>query len=260
MLTTTSAAKTVTLTNTGLGPLTITSIAASGDFAETSTGATACPISPATLPATAGSNTCIINVTFAPTVVGARTGTLTITDNANGSPHTVPLKGSGWDFTLTAPPSGTVTAAAPLKFNATMTPLGGFNQAVGLTCTGAPAGTTCVVVSPVTAADGTTAQTAQVTVTTTAMMVPPRSMPNPPLSIRQIVPLILALMLLFMLPRTKRLRVRLGLVTAMLMLVVLAGCGGGGKPPVNATLTITGTSTGTAGSVSHSATVALTIN
>ena len=260
MLTTTSAAKTVTLTNTGLGPLTITSIAASGDFAETSTGATACPISPATLPATAGSNTCIINVTFAPTVVGARTGTLTITDNANGSPHSVPLKGSGWDFTLTAPPSGTVTPAAPLKFNATMTPLGGFNQAVALTCTGAPAGTTCVVVSPVTAADGTTAQTAQVTVTTTAMMIPPRSMPNLPLSIRQIVPLILALMLLFMLPRTKRLRVRLGLVTAMLILVVLAGCGGGGKPPVNATLTITGASTGTAGSVSHSATVALTID
>jgi hypothetical protein len=260
MLTTTSAAKTVTLTNTGVGPLTINSIAASGDFAETSTGATACPISPATLPATAGSNTCIINVTFAPTAVGARAGTLTITDNANGSPHTVPLTGTGWDFTITAPSPQTVGPAAPLKFNATMTPLGGFNQAVALTCTGAPAGTTCVVVSPVTAADGTTAQTAQVTVTTTAMMIPPRSMPNPPLSMRQIVPLILALMLLFMLPRTKRLRVRLGLVTAMLMLVVLAGCGGGGKPPVNATLTITGTSTGTAGSVGHSATVALTIN
>jgi hypothetical protein len=193
--------------------------------------------------------------------VGARNGTLTITDNANGSPHTVPLTGTGWDFTITAPTTGTVGPAAPLKFNATMTPLGGFNQAVALTCTGAPAGTTCAVVSPVTAADGTTAQTAQVTVTTTAMMIPPRSIPNPPISIRQIVPLILALMLLFMLPRTKRLRVRLGLVTAMLMLVVLAGCSGSGsKPPMNATLTITGTSTGTAGSESHSATVALTIN
>jgi hypothetical protein len=261
MLTTTSAAKTVTLTNTGGSALTITSIAASGDFAETSTGAGACPISPNTLPAGPGVNTCTISVTFAPTAVGARNGTLTITDNANGSPHTVPLTGTGWDFTITAPTTGTVGPAAPLKFNATMTPLGGFNQAVALTCTGAPAGTTCAVVSPVTAADGTTAQTAQVTVTTTAMMIPPRSIPNPPISIRQIVPLILALMLLFMLPRTKRLRVRLGLVTAMLMLVVLAGCSGSGsKPPMNATLTITGTSTGTAGSESHSATVALTIN
>ena len=261
MLTTTSAAKTVTLTNTGGGPLTITSIAASGDFTETSTGAGACPISPNTLPAGPGVNTCTISVTFAPTAVGARNGTLTITDNANGSPHTVPLTGTGWDFTITAPTTGTVGPAAPLKFNATMTPLGGFNQAVALTCTGAPAGTTCAVVSPVTAADGTTAQTAQVTVTTTAMMIPPRSIPNPPISIRQIVPLILALMLLFMLPRTRRLRVRLGLVTAMLMLVVLAGCSGSGsKPPMNATLTITGTSTGTAGSKSHSATVALTIN
>jgi hypothetical protein len=258
MLTTTSAAKTVTLTNTGAGPLTINSIAASGDFVETSTGATACPISPATL--AAGAN-CTINVTFAPTVLGARTGTLTITDNAGGSPHTVPLTGSGWDFTITAPASGTVTPSAPLHFNATMTPLGGFNQAVALTCTGAPAGTTCAVVSPVTAADGTTAQTAQVTVTTTAMMVPLRPVPIPPVSIRQIVPLILALMLLFMLPRAKHLRVRLGMVTAMFLLVVIAGCSGPGtRPPVNATLTITGTSNGTAGSVSHNATVALTIN
>src|SRR6266576_1657234 len=95
LMNTTSAAQTVTLTNTGNAALTISSIAASGDFAETSTGATACPISPATLPATAGSNTCTISVTFTPTAVGARTGTLTITDNAGGSPQNVSLSGSG---------------------------------------------------------------------------------------------------------------------------------------------------------------------
>jgi hypothetical protein len=263
MLTTTSAAKTVTLTNTGTSALTINSIAASGDFAATSTGAGACPISPATLPATAGSNTCTISVTFAPSVVGARTGTLTITDNAGGSPHSIPLAGSGWDFTLTGPATGTVTAAAPLKFNVTMTPLGGFNQGVGLTCTGAPANTTCTVVTPVTAADGKTAQTAQVTVTTTAMMIPPPSMRTPPASIRQVIPLLLALMLLLLLPKTKRLRLQLGMAAAMLMLVILAGCSGPSKPvppPVNATLTITGTSNGTAGSVNHKVTVALTVN
>jgi hypothetical protein len=210
----------------------------------------------------AGAN-CIISVTFAPTALGARAGTLTITDNAGGSPHAVPLTGPGWDFTLTAPATGTVTAAAPLHFNATMTPLGGFNQAVALTCTGAPTGTTCTVVTPVTAADGVTAQTAQVTVTTTAMMLPPPSTRIPPVSIRQVVPLLLAMMLVFLLPRTKRLRLRLGMVAAMFMLVLLAGCSGPGKPvkpPVNATLTITGASTGTAGAVSHSAQVAVTIN
>jgi hypothetical protein len=256
MLTTTSAAKTVTLTNTGAGALTITSITAlpASDFAISN--------NPCGANLAAGAN-CIISVTFAPSVVGSRPGTLTVTDNAGGSPHSIPLTGMGWDFTLTGPGAQTVTAAAPLNFNVTMTPLGGFNQAVGLACTGAPANTTCTVVTPVTAADGKTAQTAQVTVTTTAMMIPPPSLLTPPASIRQVIPLLLALMLLFLLPKTKRLRLQLGMAVAMLMLVILAGCSGPGKPvppPVNATLTITGTSSGTAGSVSHKVTVALTVN
>src|SRR5437667_46567 len=66
---------TVTLTNTGMTALTTNSFAASGDFAATSTGASACPTSPATLPA--GAN-CTINVTFTPTASGARTGTLSL--------------------------------------------------------------------------------------------------------------------------------------------------------------------------------------
>jgi hypothetical protein len=262
MLTTTSSAMNVKLTNTGVGPLTINSIAASGDFAATSAGASACPISPATLPAAAN---CIISVTFAPTVVGARTGTLTVTDNANGSPQSIPLSGSGWDFTLTGPTTTqTVSVAVPLKFNVTMTPLGGFNQGVGLTCAIVPtANTTCMVVTPVMAADGMSPQTAQVSVTTTAMMLPPRSVPFPPVSMRQVVPLILALLLLFLLPRTKRLRLRFGMVVAMLMLIVLAGCSSSGKPPITPTpavLTITGMSNGSAGAVTHKATVTLTID
>ena len=153
MLTTTSAAMPVTLTNPGTGPLTINSITASGDFAQTNT----CPSSPTTL---AALGTCTINVTFAPTAVGARTGTLTFTDNARGSPQTIPLTGTGWDFQVTAP--ATATGKSPLTFNATMTPLGGFNQSVAFTCTGAPAGTTCTVATPITATDGKTAQSVAV--------------------------------------------------------------------------------------------------
>lgn len=263
MLTTTSSPTNVQLKNTGLGPLTINSIAASGDFAETSTGATACPVSPATL--AAGAN-CIISVTFAPTAVGARTGTLTVTDNANGSPHSIPLSGSGWDFNLTGPSSQqTVSPIAPLKFNVTMTPLGGFNQGVALTCAIVPtANTTCMVATPVMATDGMTPQLAQVSVTTTALVLPPRSVPYPPVSMRQIVPLILAVMLLLLLPKTQRLRLRLGMVAAMLMLIVLAGCSSPGKPitppPTPATITITGTSNGSAGAVIHNVTVPLTVN
>src|SRR5438105_4871565 len=92
MLATTSAPMTVTLTNTGAAALTINSFAASGDFAATSTGANACPMK-------IGSASCreswTINVTFTPTASGARAGTLSLGDNAAGSPQTVALIGNG---------------------------------------------------------------------------------------------------------------------------------------------------------------------
>ena len=69
-----SAAQTITLANSGTAALTITSVVASGDFAETNT----CGASVA-----AGAN-CAVHVTFTPTTAGSRSGTLTITDNASG--------------------------------------------------------------------------------------------------------------------------------------------------------------------------------
>jgi hypothetical protein len=261
MLTTTSAAKPVTLTNTGTGPLTINTIAASGDFAETSTGTGACPISPATL--AAGVN-CTINVTFAPTAVGARVGTLTVADSASGSPHTVALTGSGWDFTVAAPPSLTLKDGQTGNFTVTVTPQGGFNQAVTVACTGAPALATCTPATPVTPADGVTAVTSAVTVTTHKSMLSPPTIPTPPkpLSLRQLVPLLLALFLFLSIFMTRRLRTRLGIVTAIVILITLAGCGSGGPstPKGTTNLTITCTSNGTAGTVNHTAIVALTVN
>lgn len=88
---TTSSPQTVTLTNTGNSSLTITSIAATGDYAQTNTcGSTV----------NAGAN-CSISVTFTPTTTGTRTGAVTIADNATGSPQTVSLSGTG--TTSTAP-------------------------------------------------------------------------------------------------------------------------------------------------------------
>ncbi|MGB2897672.1 MAG: choice-of-anchor D domain-containing protein, partial [Candidatus Acidiferrum sp.] len=250
LLTTTSASKPVTLTNNGNAALTINSIAASGNFAQTNT----CPVSPATL---AASGTCTISVTFAPTAVGARTGTLTITDNAGGSPHTVSLTGTGWDFTLTAPATVTVKKGATGSFNVTITPLGGFNQAVTVTCTGTTMPVTCTPVSPVTPADGVTPVTSAVSISAIGMILPPPSRPTPPMSMRQIVPLLLALSLLMCLFRTRRLQTRLGMVTAIIVLLALAGCGDDSKVKKGTTnLTITASS----GGVSKTATVALTIN
>src|SRR5207244_4344345 len=75
---TTSAAKTVTLTNTGNDTLNISGMSTSGDYSSS-----ACPasLSPA--------GSCTVSVTFSPLAGGPRNGTLTITDDAAGSPHTV---------------------------------------------------------------------------------------------------------------------------------------------------------------------------
>jgi Abnormal spindle-like microcephaly-assoc'd, ASPM-SPD-2-Hydin len=82
----TSAAKTVTLTNSGTATLNITSITATGDFAVKST---TCGLTLA-----AGAS-CKVNVTFTPTAINARTGNLTFVDDAANSPQSVSLKGTG---------------------------------------------------------------------------------------------------------------------------------------------------------------------
>jgi hypothetical protein len=82
---TTSSAQAVTLSNTGNAALSITGIAASGDFGESNN----CGSSVA-----AGAN-CTINVTFTPTQSGSRSGTLSVTDNAAASPQSVLLSGTG---------------------------------------------------------------------------------------------------------------------------------------------------------------------
>ncbi len=97
----------VTLTSTGQVPVTITSITASGDFTEANTCGTGLPAG------TSNQNTCTITVTFTPTAVGTRSGTLTINDDATDSPQTVGLQGTGVLVADTiTPPSlsfGTVT-------------------------------------------------------------------------------------------------------------------------------------------------------
>jgi hypothetical protein len=81
-----SAALAVTLMNTGTGTLDISSIATTGDFAETNT----CGPSLA-----GGGASCVISVTFSPATTGDLTGTLVITDNAAASPQTITLAGKG---------------------------------------------------------------------------------------------------------------------------------------------------------------------
>ncbi len=87
---TTSAAQTITLSNVGTAPLSISSITTTGtnaaDFQTTNT----CPSGSSTLAVNAS---CTINVTFSPTANGNRSANVTIKDNAADSPENVAVTG-----------------------------------------------------------------------------------------------------------------------------------------------------------------------
>jgi len=82
----TTSARTVRVRNTGTSPLSISSVAATGDFTA-STECTAAPLAPG--------RTCEIKVVFKPSAAGASSGELTVASNAAGSPHAVKLSGLG---------------------------------------------------------------------------------------------------------------------------------------------------------------------
>jgi hypothetical protein len=86
---TTSAAKTVTLTNNSGATLTVSSIVASGDFTATPSGKKPCGASIA-----AGAK-CTFSVQFSPSATGAISGAATVTESAPLSPALIKLTGTG---------------------------------------------------------------------------------------------------------------------------------------------------------------------
>lgn len=86
---TSSAAQTVTVSNTGTGNLTISNI--SSDNAQFTFTSAALPISLAP----GGSTT--VNVVFSPTSLGNQSGNIIFTHNAPGSPTSLPVQGIGAD-------------------------------------------------------------------------------------------------------------------------------------------------------------------
>ncbi|TMD80023.1 MAG: choice-of-anchor D domain-containing protein, partial [Chloroflexi bacterium] len=84
-----SASQEITLTNKGPRALAIDQIVLSGDFRQTNTCGTSVAIGAS----------CRINVSFAPAARGTRNGTLTINDEAAGSPQAIPLSGVGLQST-----------------------------------------------------------------------------------------------------------------------------------------------------------------
>jgi len=272
LVSTTSAAQAVTLSNTGSAPLSLTNItftgANSGDFSQTDNCGTSLALGA----------TCSISVKFTPSASGSRSASLSITDNAAGSPHTVALSGTGEDFSLSAASGGatsaTVTAGQPASYNLQVSPLGGFTGSVAVSCTGAPTQAVCMTTTSPVSVTGASPAPFTVTVTTSArswLPPSPGTRFRPPIWILPLEILALFLTLSFatsrVTPRTKR---RYAWAYAGLLLLCLAslaacgggssaggggGGGGGGTPAGTYTLTVTGSVQGVQRTVNLSLTV-----
>ncbi|HET9177651.1 MAG TPA: FG-GAP-like repeat-containing protein [Terriglobia bacterium] len=164
----------------------------------------------------------------------------------------------------------TVAAGASASATVSVVPVGGFNQAATLACTGAPSNATCEISPASLALDGSDMASATLTVKTTA-----RSSALPFGGTKPFVftkPLLIFwatfLMLLLLVacnardPWRRSAARGLMFATVALLVVTWAACGGGnntvgsgGPPPEVSTLTITAT----AGSFTQRATVTLTI-
>jgi len=254
-----SAPQAVTLTNAGNTTLNVGNIQVTGDYAQTNT----CPAA-----VTAGSS-CAINVTFTPTASGTRNGTLTMSDNAHGSPQVVTLAGAGADFGITSSPStDTLKAGATATYQVAVSPLGGaFTNIVKVTCSGAPALTTCKA-SPNAVTPNGSAAISTLTITTTASVaqaVPLRSSPD-----RMVYAIwmpgvsLFGMILAGQRARSRKLRLTPLLFLMTAGLIFMASCAGGtgiktphqnGTAPGTYTITVTGAS----GALQHSIPVTLIV-
>jgi sugar lactone lactonase YvrE len=166
----TSSALPDTLSSTGGEDLSLTGITFSGtnsaDFAQTNT----CGSLPATISPDVN---CTINVTFTPSVYGPESATMNIADNGTGGKQTVTLTGSGPNFSISASPNTlTVVHGNAGTSTITLTPQAKFAQTVAVSCTGAPANSTCTLNPPNVQLFGGTGQTSTLTIQTTSTTAP----------------------------------------------------------------------------------------
>jgi hypothetical protein len=135
-----SAAQTVTVTNSGTGPITLNQPTFSGapttsGFAATLSGCTG----------VAAGSTCTVSVTFAPTSTGAKTATMNLT-GTNGlvlTPATVAVSGTGVQGTVTFSAAGATLSGNTLAF-------GNLSGAVSSTVTVTVGGTAPVTFGTIT--------------------------------------------------------------------------------------------------------------
>jgi sugar lactone lactonase YvrE len=253
----TSAAQTFTLTNSGNATLTISGVTLGGTNAsDFAIGTNSCG------EALAASATCSIVVTFTPSATGSFSATLSVADNAEGSPQTSSLTGTGAvpaDFTVTATPNAqSVSVGSTATYAVSVTSEdGSFTNPVALTATGLPPGA-AVTFSPASVTLGSSAATSSMTIHTARQQASAKNG-------RQLWPLgapvFAALLLLVPGKKWRAGRRWMNLACFVALLGIAAstiGCGGGFALPSTAK-TYTITVTGTSGSDTHSTTVTLTV-
>lgn len=166
---TTSSAQSVTLSNTGTAALSITGISITGsgasDFSETNN----CGGS------LAASGSCSISVTFTPASATTFSATLSVADNASGSPHTATLTGTGStvqsDYAVSSASSTqsvSTGGAASYTILVVSSPAGStYAGAVTLSATGLPTGATASF-NPATVTPGSSSASSTLTIQTEA--------------------------------------------------------------------------------------------
>lgn len=219
---------TITLTNNGTATISNLALTTTGDYSVS------IPCPSATL---APGTTCTAQITFTPSIVGPRPGTLTITSSDPASPLAIPLTGTGiqaGSFTLSASPtSASVASGRPATYTLTVTPTGNFAGSVALTCAPlAPAQYATCSIAPGTLTLAGAPLTATVTINTITSIA---GLTPAPLSTNPAVYLCVLLPALFL--ARKR---RLPALLLTICIAALAGCGSTSADP-NARYTPTGT-------------------
>lgn len=140
---TASSPQTITVTNSGTGNLSFSSVVASGgsDFIV---GANTCSASQ-----TPPGGNCTIQLTFSPACTNgaaARSASLTLADNVPGSPQSVPLSGTATgDFCFAPAAAATVAPGATATYTIVVNSPTAYKGTVSLTCANFPSASTCNV-------------------------------------------------------------------------------------------------------------------
>ena len=218
----TSTGQTVTLTNNEGSPLEIQGVSLSGDFALVP-GSSTCGVSVAIDAA------CTLQVVFAPSAGGPRSGTLTVTDSAANSPQVLALRGMGVDFSLTpnGPANVTIANGQNAVFPLLLRSAANVTGTVIFTCAGMPANSTCNITPNDVALGNTT--TVSVTVLTGVSTTP--SALRPQRGSARAIWIAVVLPLCFAGARRARLS-RLAGVGVLCLLIAVSGCGAAREIPL----------------------------